>query len=115
MAGIDFSKIKRTDRTFRHCEVVPSWGGPIWMRLLTAAEHIELSGVLSGGEFAINVLCRCVCEENGEPSPQVVDLIRTADPEHIETISDLAHVALKVNGLDKKSKEDAKKKSAPEQ
>lgn len=85
------------------------------MRLLTAAEHIELSSAPSGSQFAIDVLCRCVCGENGEPAPEVVEVIRTADREHAGTISDLAFIALKINGLAAKSKEDAKKKSAPGQ
>lgn len=112
MAGIDLSKIKRTDKTFRHCEVVPEWGGPIWLRLLTATEHIELSGAGSGGQFAIEVLCRCVVGENGEPTPEVVEAIRAADKEHEATISNLALLALKINGLLKDAAKDAKKKSA---
>lgn len=110
MPSVDFKSIKQTDRSTVHHEIVSEWGGAVHMRLLTAAEHVELSsGADSGGKFGIDVLCRCVCDENGKACPGAEEMIRNADADQAETISRLALTAMKVNGLIKKSREDAKK------
>lgn len=112
--GIDVLKIKRTDKTFRHCEVVPEWGGPVYLRLLTAAEHLSLSFQVDAGEYFVEVLCRCVCTAEGKPAPEIVAAIRDADASEKEVITRLAELSAKMNGLLKSSKEDAKKKSPTE-
>jgi hypothetical protein len=107
-------KIKRTDRTFRHCEIVPEWGGPVYLRLLTAAEHLSLSFQADAGEYFVEVLCRCICKEDGKPAPEIVQAIREADAAERHVVTRLAEIAAKINGLLKSSKEDAKKKSPTE-
>lgn len=110
--GIDLSKVKRADKTFRHCEVVPEWGGAIYLRLLTAAERVSLSCINEAGEFFVELLCRCICDEHGNPAPDVVQAIREAGAEHVDLVSRLASLAAKMNGLLKQAKDDVKKKSA---
>jgi len=91
---------------------VPEWGGDVFVRVLSAADQMELSDGVEPKEMAIKVILHCLVSEDGERIFGDDDADELAK-EDFPVIMRVFGFVAKQNGLSTKELEEAMENFAP--